>query len=328
MTKKLSEQRKAKNKAARALAKLGQRTLMKAENSKHARLALFDYHKHNHKPPKVVIVVPVRDRNEQKKMISSYYKKSIQLKILFVNQNWNLPFNRGAMMNIGFLEVKKLYPDCYQNITFVFHDVDIIPYSGMSIKAMLSRFVTSSGTIKHIFGFRHSLGGIFSIMGVDFELIGGSSNCYGWNIEDVILQERAKAHNLTIDRSPSHFVDVDNGGKAINLSYNVPFQPEYRTYFISEWERNKKEDTINSLTTYTVENEGYNTYVSYFKTSHNVQLNKTNIRVCSTQPLPSILLPKQGIKNEKDDERWFITQWSEKLHGKQFEEELQSKPVQ
>ncbi len=319
---KLSEKKKAANKAKRALSTpLDKRALAKAKNNRNARLALFDYHNQNHddvnhKPPKVVIIVPARDRKEHKAILSSIYKGSIQLKVLFVNQNWDLPFNRGAMLNIGYLEVKKLYPNDYQRITFVFHDVDSIPFPSISIKLLIDRFITTAGIVKHIFGFLHSLGGVFSITGLDFEKVGGFPNLYGWNNEDVILQERVLAQNLTIDRSPAHFVDVDKGDKAMNLSNNVPFfKAEYRIYFLSEWDRSKDEDNLTSLVSYAVETDSCNINVTSFKTPHEIQVDSKNIRVYSKTRLPSELMIKGTRHNACDRYGWFINQWNADLHG-------------
>jgi N-terminal region of glycosyl transferase group 7 len=321
MTRKLTEKKRAAVKAERELAKPGNIAKSKAKNHKLARLNFFDYYNHNneirnHRPPKVVIIVPVRDRDEHKNIVASIYKNSAQLKFIFVNQNWYYPFNKGAMLNIGFLEIKKLYPDLYQNITFVFHDVDIILFRGLDIRKLLDRFITSSGTIKHIYGFQHSLGGVFSITGLDYEKVGGSPNIYGWNVEDVILQDRVLSHNLRIDRSESHFVDVDNGAHALNLSYDIPFKPVYRMYLVSEWKRNTEEDNLNSLVSYSVVNEGCNVYVSSFQTSHEVQVDAKNIRVCSQARLPKDLMIKGQPQNVSDGKGWFINHWSEKLHGK------------
>ena len=312
MTRKLSE----KKKAAKALAFPPiPRSIVKANHSLRARLAFFDYANQNNKPPKVVIIIPARDRNNEKIVVSSIYKNSSQLKVIFVNQNWDLPFNKGALLNIGYLEVKKIFPHAYQNITFVFHDVDVIPFPEISLQLLLDRFKTVHGTIKHLYGFQHSLGGVFSITGADYEKVGGFANLYGWHMEDVIFQDRAITQNLVIDRSIPYFVDIDHGGTTLNLSTHIPFNIEYRIYFLSEWERDIETDNISTLTSYAVQNEGSNIFVTAFTTAHSINVEASNIRVCSKVQLPARLMVKNTRKKNVHDGEWFINQWNADLHG-------------
>lgn len=153
-------------------------------------------------PPNLVFIIPYRGREKQRdffKRHMSYILEDIpktQYKIFFVEQNDNRSFNRGALKNIGFLAMKDLYPDDYKNITFVFNDVDTMPYC----KNFLD-YDTTLGTIKHFYGFEFALGGIFSIKGDDFEKINGFPNFWAWGFEDNLIHKRAKLHGLIIDRS-------------------------------------------------------------------------------------------------------------------------------
>ena len=288
--------------------------IVKAKHNLKVRLTLFDYNDQI-KPPKVVIIVPVRNRDNEKIILSSIYKKSSQMKIVFINQNWNLPFNKGAMINIGFLEAKKIFPNDFQNISFVIHDVDLIPFPNIKTLELIERFKTKHGIIKHLYGFQHSLGGVFSITGSDYEKIGGFANIYGWNIEDVIFQDRALSHNLLIDRSMPYFVDLDHGGSSLNLTGHVPFQYEYRIYFVSEWERDTTNDNIHTLQSYSLDISGCNLMVTAFKTTHDIDVTERNIRVCSRVKLPSSLIVKDARKKNVNDRGWYINQWSADLHG-------------
>ena len=309
MTRPLSAKRKALKSPPIPVA------LVKAKHNLKARLQLFDYTNLNIKPPKVVIIVPVRDRDNEKSILSSMYKKSSQMKIIFVNQNWDLPFNKGAMLNIGFLEVKKTFPNNFQNISFVIHDVDVLPFPNTKTLELIERFKTIHGVIKHLYGFQHSLGGVFSITGSDFEKVGGFANIYGWHIEDIIFQNRALSQNLLIDRSMPYFVDIDNGATSLNLSSHVPFKFEYRTYFVSEWKRETSNDNINALESYSLETEGCNIMITAFKTKHDIDVAERNIRVCSRVKLPSTLMIESSRKKNVYDDGWYINQWSAKLHG-------------
>ena len=100
--------------------------------------------------PNLIFIVPYRDRVEHKQFFIKYmdfimedYKKE-DYEIHFVHQCDSRPFNRGAMKNVGFLAMKQKYPNEYKNITFVFNDVDTLPYT----KNLLP-YETVIGKVKH-----------------------------------------------------------------------------------------------------------------------------------------------------------------------------------
>ena len=152
--------------------------------------------------PKIVFIIPYRDRVEHKEFFTIYMKHVLEdipktdYEIYFVEQKNTLPFNRGAMKNIGFLALKYKYPDNYKNITFVFNDVDTVPYSKNIIN-----YDTTPGIVKHFYGFKFALGGIFSIKGEDFEITNGFPNFWAWGGEDNYMQKRVEHVGLYIDRS-------------------------------------------------------------------------------------------------------------------------------
>jgi hypothetical protein len=152
--------------------------------------------------PKIVFIIPYRDRVEHKEFFTIYMKHVLEdipktdYEIYFVEQKNILPFNRGAMKNIGFLALKYKYPNDYKNITFVFNDVDTVPYSKNIID-----YDTTLGIVKHFYGFKFALGGIFSIKGEDFERTNGFPNFWAWGGEDNYMQKRVEYVGLYIDRS-------------------------------------------------------------------------------------------------------------------------------
>ena len=152
--------------------------------------------------PKLVFIIPYRDRVEHKEFFTIYMKHVLEdipktdYEIYFVEQKDALPFNRGAMKNIGFLALKYKYPKDYKNITFVFNDVDTVPYTKNIID-----YTTTEGIVKHFYGFKFALGGIFSIKGCDFEKTNGFPNFWSWGGEDNYMQKRVEHVGLYIDRS-------------------------------------------------------------------------------------------------------------------------------
>ena len=151
--------------------------------------------------PKIVFIVPYRDREHHLKFFSVYMKHVLSdydpssYEIYIVHQKDGRPFNRGGMKNIGFLAVKEKYPNEYQDITFVFNDVDTVPYDSDIIQ-----YETRAGIVKHFYGVKFALGGIFSIKGGDFERTNGFPNFWAWGGEDNYMQYRVLQSGLKIDR--------------------------------------------------------------------------------------------------------------------------------
>ena len=151
--------------------------------------------------PNLVFIVPYRNRKQQYEFFSNHMKVILEdlptnsYRILYIHQQDQREFNRGAMKNIGFITVKNLYPDDYQNITLVFNDIDIMPYT----KNFLNYF-TVPGIVKHFYGFTFTLGGIVSITAGDFEKVNGFPNFWAWGYEDNMLQKRVTNLGLRISR--------------------------------------------------------------------------------------------------------------------------------
>ena len=164
------------------------------------------------KIPHTIFIIPYRDRKEHLNFFNVYMKyiledwKKNDYEIYFSHQCDNRPFNRGAMKNIGFLVMKDKYPNDYEDITFVFHDIDTLPY-----KKNLISYSTNNNKINHFYGFKFALGGMFAIKGRDFEKINGFPNIWAWGMEDNESQKRAIRNGLEIIRNEFY----ESGNKAI-----------------------------------------------------------------------------------------------------------------
>jgi hypothetical protein len=151
--------------------------------------------------PAKVFIVPYRDRQNDKDSFLKVMKHlladdPVPYEIYFAHQCDARPFNRGGMKNIGFLAIKDKYPEAYKEMTFIFHDVDT-----WASKKGLIDYNTTTGVVKHYYGFTFALGGMFAIKGEDFEKTGGFPNFWGWGMEDNAINDRCLAAGLTIDRS-------------------------------------------------------------------------------------------------------------------------------
>ena len=151
------------------------------------------------KIPKRVFIVPYRNRVQHKFFFCKYMSFILEdhddYEIFFAHQCDARTFNRGAVKNIGFIAVKNKYPEHYKDITFIFNDVDTIPFT------KIFDYETTHGVVKHYYGYKHSLGGIIVMKGVDFERTNGFPCFWGWGMEDNALQKRCDKMGLMIDRS-------------------------------------------------------------------------------------------------------------------------------
>ena len=151
------------------------------------------------KVPKRIFIVPYRNRVQHKFFFSKYMTFILEDKddyeIFFSHQCDSRTFNRGAVKNIGFIAARNKYPNDYKDITFIFNDVDTIPFN------KIFDYDTDHGVVKHYYGFKYALGGIVVMKGSDFERTNGFPCFWGWGMEDNVLQKRCERLGIKIDRS-------------------------------------------------------------------------------------------------------------------------------
>ena len=212
--------------------------------------------------PKIIFIIPYRDREIQKEFFQRHMKyilediPSSEYKIYFSEQGDNRDFNRGAMKNIGFLVMKSKYPNDYKNITFVFNDVDTMPY-----KKNLLNYQTTENNLKHFYGYENTLGGIVSILGSDFEKTLGYPNLWSWGYEDNSFQHRVSTNNINIDRSQYYKLLSKEIIQFTDDIHKIVNRKEFERYMENT---NDGIHTINSLE-YTIDENNQTIFVKNFE---------------------------------------------------------------
>lgn len=154
---------------------------------------------------KLGIIVPYRARDRQllifKRAISNYLNsKDIPYELIIVEQDKARLFNRGKLLNVGFVYAKKLKCDYV-----VFHDVDMIPidvdYTPSDYPVQLStKFICPDKTFNRII-FDEYFGGVTMFPIKIFEMINGYSNQFwGWGYEDNDLLFRCRQYNVDLNK--------------------------------------------------------------------------------------------------------------------------------
>lgn len=152
------------------------------------------------------IIVPYRDREEQLKQFIPHMNKYLpDAKILIVEQADDKPFNRGKLLNIGFIHASMYHRG---TILYCFHDVDILPinvdyhkYDGVQQK-ILSK-------IQQV----DYLGGCTVFDHEDFIGSGGYHNDFFHRAEDNEMMFNLKRLGLTVQYSQGKFLSLPHERK-------------------------------------------------------------------------------------------------------------------
>lgn len=177
---------------------------------------------------RVGIIVPYRNRETHlckfiPHLISYFQRdragKCLDAKIIIVEQIDDLPFNRGGLLNAGFLAIADM-------VDYVcFHDVDYLPmwadytYPETPTRiiwwGMHSRPIRVNDLARRTAAPRTGLGAVTLFANEQFRRVNGYSNrFFGWGFEDKDLAARCRLHSLTIAQRDGTFIplDHDNAG--------------------------------------------------------------------------------------------------------------------
>ena len=168
---------------------------------------------------KLGVIVPYRKRpghlRKFQESIESYLN-DYDYELIVVEQNDDLPFNRGKLLNIGFQQAIRKGCDYV-----VFHDVDMLPvdvdYSYSDVPIHLANGFTNSD--REIFD--TYFGGV-TMFPIDlFKKVNGYSNEYwGWGFEDDDLLMRLTEQNIFTDTKTYNVPKLNTSGLYLHGDYS------------------------------------------------------------------------------------------------------------
>ncbi|XP_045109078.1 uncharacterized protein LOC123503397 isoform X2 [Portunus trituberculatus] len=154
---------------------------------------------------KVAIVLPYRDRLHHLIILLSWLhpilrRQQLEYSIYVAEQTGNATFNKGSIMNAGFVEAwQRSDANC-----FVFHDVDLLPEDDRNMYSCPPHprhLSVGVDTLGYKLPYFLLVGGVLSVRGDQFLRLNGYSNMYwGWGGEDDDMGYRIRQSGLSITR--------------------------------------------------------------------------------------------------------------------------------
>ncbi|CAL4065726.1 unnamed protein product, partial [Meganyctiphanes norvegica] len=133
----------------------------------------------------------------------NYHIKNILhiFRVIVVEQTGDALFNRGKLLNIGYIEALKIDNkiDC-----FIFHDVDLLPQNSLNIYACTHQprhMYSAIDIFRYHLPYSRLFGGAVAMQSIHFNAINGFSNSFfGWGGEDDDFYNRLEKNGLEIVR--------------------------------------------------------------------------------------------------------------------------------
>lgn len=198
----------------------------------------------------VAIIIPYRNRENNLKVFLLHMhpflqRQQIQYRIFIIESAGSERFNRGMLINIGFVEANK-----YSNFScFIFHDVDSLPLSDLQQYRCGPNPIHLSSAVD-LYGYNLPYTTYFGCVNAftkeQFQRINGFANVYeGWGREDDDLYYRTQKAHYNISR-PAISI-----GRYKSLGHKKA-KTNYKNYKIF-WKARKRwsKDGLNNLN-YTV----------------------------------------------------------------------------
>jgi glycosyl transferase family 7 (putative galactosyltransferase) len=181
---------------------------------------------------RLAIIVPYRDRQQHLDQFVPHMRayfardkldKAIDYRVLIVEQERGLPFNRGALKNAGFLLTEA------QSDYSCFHDIDYLPiwadYSFAEEPTPIVWYGAEERPIapgrtnrvaKH--DLEHFFGGALIVPNSAFRAVNGYSNDYwGWGYEDEDIKTRIAVAGIATSRRKGTFLPLVHDSEGFKL---------------------------------------------------------------------------------------------------------------
>lgn len=137
-------------------------------------------------------------------------------KLIIIEQNNDHMFNRGRLLNIGFLERENEVG--YRIKYYIHHNCDLFP--NVEQEPKLDYSFTPMNEVRDIFGYSGGIGGIAVFNRLTFSQIQGFPNDYfNWGAEDTTLHKRCERNSIDIKR-PLYNIGVHEESHSRDSSHN------------------------------------------------------------------------------------------------------------
>ncbi|CAL1527869.1 unnamed protein product [Lymnaea stagnalis] len=154
---------------------------------------------------RLAVIFPYRNRHSHlhivlNNLLPFLSRQQADVTFFVIEQNPPSTFNRGALLNIGFLEAEKMARfDC-----FIFHDVDLIPLNDNNLYRCgpnPRHFAVAMNKYNFTLPYSGYCGGVVGMTRDQYLTINGNSNLYvGWGGEDDDLLFRIKHKQFSLAR--------------------------------------------------------------------------------------------------------------------------------
>jgi len=162
----------------------------------------------------IAFIIPYRDRFAHLKTFVPHIRQRFPgAPILVIEQESGKPFNRGKLLNIGFLHFNSLFD------YFAAHDVDMLPTKAdYSFAERPTHLATKVQQFGYKMPYPDYFGGVTLFNKIDFEIVNGYSNeFWGWGGEDDDIYNQFGKHQIAIDRRECEF-------KSLLHDHKIDFQ--------------------------------------------------------------------------------------------------------